>query len=86
MSMFLCAQFFEALKPVHPSGVCVPLHFVVFVHVPVPVHALSVGKPVQSGVFCCPHTQGSFMFVVALFKLSFWVLWTSGLGFLSVFL
>ena len=70
----LCpVEFFEALKPVHPSGVCVPLHFVVFVHVSVPVHALSVSKPVQSGVFCCPHAHVSFMFVVAPFKHSFWV-------------
>ena len=33
--------FCEALGPVHPSGVCVPLHFAVFVRAPVLVHALS---------------------------------------------
>ena len=35
------AVFCEALVPVHLAVVCVPLHFAVFVHAPVPVHALS---------------------------------------------
>ena len=43
LSTFLCAQgsFCEALAPVNPSGVCVPLQFTVFVHAPAPVHAFS---------------------------------------------
>ena len=35
------AVFCEALVPVHPSGVCLPLDFAVFVHAPVPVHVSS---------------------------------------------
>ena len=31
---FISSGVCEALMPVHPSGVCVPLHFAVFVHAP----------------------------------------------------
>ena len=42
MSTSSCqAGFCEALVPAHPSGVCAPLYFAVFVHALVPVHALS---------------------------------------------
>ena len=34
--------FCEALVPVHLSGVCIPLHFALFVPAPVPLHALIV--------------------------------------------
>ena len=39
---FVRAVFCEALAPVHPLGVCIPLHFAVFVPAAVPVHALSL--------------------------------------------
>ena len=49
---------------VHPAGVCAPLHFVVFVRASAPecMHSVSIGKPVQSAVFCCPHTCRSLLF------------------------
>ena len=31
----------EALAPGYPSGVCLPLHFAMFISVAAPVHALS---------------------------------------------
>ena len=34
--------FLEALVPMHPSGVCVPLHFAVFVLAHAPEHAFSL--------------------------------------------
>ena len=38
-----CQRFvLEALVPVHPSGVCVPLHFAVFVLAHAPEHAFSL--------------------------------------------
>ena len=49
MLTFLRASgvFLEALVPVHPSGVCVPLHFAVFVLAHAPEHAFSLSW------YCC---------------------------------
>ena len=65
LKLFVPAVFFlEALVPVHPSGVCVPLHFAVFVLAHAPEHAFSLSW------YCCavddfPRARGSFVFVVA---------------------
>ena len=39
---FVLALFHEELVPVHPSGVCISLHFAMFIPVAVPVHALNL--------------------------------------------
>ena len=52
---FRLVVFHEALVPVHPSGVCFPLHFAMFIPVAVPV---------LSAVFCYPQVHGCFLFVV----------------------
>ena len=44
-----------------PSGVCVPLRFAVFMHLSQYMLGVSVGNPVWSTVFCCPHAHGSLM-------------------------
>ena len=60
------ALFCETLAPVHLSGVCVPFCFTVFIHAPVPVHALSLHWQAcaVSGLLLSTRTWISAAFVV----------------------